>query len=157
MNMRDEDTIDWIDGLTDKERDTMSEQTMRSRVVRLLAPLDGMAVENPVRPGTPDINYIPGWIECKWMRAWPKNADVAPVLMPHFTKQQRIWLKRRVRAGGEAWLMLQVRREWLIFRGDIAAKIVGYANKPELIVSAARYWENGLVEKELLSWLITPV
>ncbi len=131
----------------------MAERDMRGRVVRELRDLDAIAVENPARPGTPDVNFIPGWLELKWLRDWPKGADRNPVLVPHFTQQQRIWLKRRVRKGGCAYLLLQVKREWLLLRGDVAAEMLGYANRKELIVAATAYWDTGLRDGELLKCL----
>ncbi|MCK5639572.1 MAG: hypothetical protein KAJ19_02200 [Gammaproteobacteria bacterium] len=126
----------------------MSEQTMRSKVVRMLKPLDGLAVENPVYPGTPDVNYIGGWIELKWMRRWKKNAWNNPVLIPHYTQQQRSWLRRRYNRGGRAFLLLQVGREWLLFVTP-NAQMVGKVTRQELYDLAHYRWENGLKAEEL--------
>lgn len=126
---------------------------MRGRGVRELKPLDAMPVENSVRPGTPDINCARGWIECKWLRRWPKNCDTSPVLLDHFTPQQRIWLSRRWETGGGAWLLFQVGHEWLLFTGDVAAKHVGRATRPELRELACEHWPKGLVKGELAACL----
>ena len=48
---------------------------MRGRLTKALRSLHAVAVENPVHPGTPDINYSEGWIEAKWLRAWPRKPE----------------------------------------------------------------------------------
>ena len=125
---------------------------MRTRLIRIMKPLHAIPVENPAQPGTPDINYIDGWIECKWLRSWPKKKN-SPVTITHFTQRQRIWLKKRVAHGGNCWLFLQCGRQWLIFDGRVAAEIVGKVPRYELFRNAIRYWRVGLNEEELVSWL----
>jgi hypothetical protein len=127
----------------------MSEQTMRNRVVKALKPLDARSVENRVGPGTPDVNYIGGWVELKWMKRWPKNADTSPVLLDHFTPQQRAWLRLRWKRGGRAYLLLQVGKEWLLFEGPWAAANLGRVTRPELRKGAIGSWMNGLKAQEL--------
>jgi len=131
----------------------LSEQTMRQRVIGILKELDAFSVENIVRPGTPDINFIPGWLELKWLREWPGNADKSPVLIPHFTLQQRSFLRQRSRAEGSCWVLLQVGREWILLDGWIAAKWLGKATRKELIRMSTKYWGQGLKDKELLACL----
>jgi hypothetical protein len=131
----------------------MSEQTMRQRVVRCLREWDAISVENPAYPGTPDVNYREGWIELKCMRRWPRNADTSPVLIDHFTPQQRVWLARRSRKGGNVHLMLQVGQEFLLFEGAVAAAVVGKATRPELYANTVRHWGKGLNEKEFRACL----
>lgn len=114
--------------------------------------LDAVRVENPAGPGTPDVNYIEGWIENKWVRRWPKRADTV-VRLDHFTPQQRVWLLRRSQRGGRVHLLLKVEETWLLFRGDVAAEVVGRANKAQLHGAAIRVWSRGLVEKELIECL----
>lgn len=126
---------------------------MRGRVVRALRSLDAVAVENPAYPGTPDVNYIGGWLELKWLRRWPENADTDPVLIRHFTQQQRVWLSRRCRRGGRAWLLLQVGQEYLLFDGEMAAEVVGRAPRGALLRSACKYWPRGLRSSELVECL----
>ena len=94
---------------------------MRQRIVKMLtdAGLDAISVENPAYPGTPDINYVGGWLELKWIEDWPKRATT-PVVIPHFTPQQRVWAIRRSRVDPNGiWLILEVGRpkQWLLFRG----------------------------------------
>jgi hypothetical protein len=122
---------------------------MRQRVVRALRVLDPMSVENKVRPGTPDVECIAGWLELKWLRRWPQNAEASPVLIPHFTPQQRVWLRRRWIRGGAAYVLLKVSDEWLLFDGLTASQILGRATQPELRERAYRQWKPKLIDKEL--------
>lgn len=127
----------------------MSEKGMRRRVVKALKPLDAVSVENSVYAGTPDVNYAEGWLELKWVRSWPKNRDT-PLRVPHFTQQQKLWLTRRWRSGGAAYLLLKVSRDWLLFDGPTAAKVLGTSTRQELRENALRVWPRGLAEKELV-------
>ncbi len=109
----------------------------RLRPILITAKLDPVRVENPIHPGTPDVNTILGWIELKSIAAWPSR-ETSLVQLKHFTSQQRVWLYRRWKyAPGTTHLLLEVRAEGqcLLFDGDIAAKVVGRA-------SAARHLAN---------------
>lgn len=130
----------------------MSEKTQRRRIVRALSKLDALAVENPLMSGTPDVNYVHGWIELKWMRTWAPN-DKLPFRINHFTDKQRRWLLRRWQKGGDTWLMLQVGSQWLLFDGPTAAKYVGHVTEKELKRLAIKYWDQGLIDKELFAYL----
>lgn len=125
----------------------MSEKTQRRRVVKALRPLDAISVENPVYPGTPDVNYIEGWIELKWLRAWPKRDG--EVRVDHFTPGQREWIRRRWKRGGAVWVLLQVGREWILLDGDTAARHLGYVDRDTLHRLATASWKNGLKDGEL--------
>lgn len=109
----------------------MSEKDMRQRVIKALKPLDAFSVENPCRPGTPDVNYVEGWIELKWLEKWPVR-EATIVRIEHFTPQQRVFLMRRWRKGGNVYLLLQVKDEWLLFDGDVAAEWVGTVDRSTL-------------------------
>lgn len=117
----------------------MSERTMSIRVSRALRPLDPLRVENTAHPGFPDISYIDGLLENKWVREWPVNPHT-PVHVAHFTPQQRITLRRRWRMGGRAYLLLQVGPDWLLFNGEQAAEFVGRATKATLYREATMTW-----------------
>lgn len=131
----------------------MSESTMRGKLVRALRGLDAVAVENPACPGTPDVNYVGGWIECKWLRHWPQQAET-PVRLPHpVTPQQRIWLLRRTARGGLCWVMLQCKNEWLLFKGDVAADNLGSVTLERLREIAVWRSTSGLAPKRLEQFL----
>src|SRR3546814_13417930 len=93
----------------------MSESRLRGNIVKALRCWDAVVVENPVCPGTPDVNYIDGWLELKFLPKWPRVPSTNPILIRHYTAQQRIWLRRRWLRGGRSHLLLQVGREWLVF------------------------------------------
>lgn len=128
----------------------MSESDLRRKIVSILKPLDAVSVENPAYPGTPDVNFIEGWVELKWLRSWPKREKTI-VTIEHFTQQQRVWLLRRWKKGGNVYLLLQVRREWLLFTGETAAKIIGKKDRLGLIEAAKNYWSGQLPENEFIS------
>lgn len=121
---------------------------MRSRVTHALKPLDAMAVENSVQPGTPDVEFIGGWIELKSVDRPVREGTVVQV--PHFTPLQRLWLKRRCDRGGKAWLLLRIGTDWLLFDGRVAAAKLGCSTFPELLRAAIVLWPSAPSEESLL-------
>lgn len=132
----------------------MSEATMSRNVCDAIRRLDPQRVENrTVGPGTPDVNYLLGWIENKWLRMWPQNADTHAVKLDHdLEREQRVWLRQRWRMGGDCWVLLQVGRDWLLFTGEKGAEFVGRATRPVLYANAERTW-CPLNKTELVSFL----
>lgn len=126
---------------------------MRQALVDAMRPLDPISVENSAYPGTPDINYADGWIECKELKSWPVRPDTI-VRVDCFTQQQRVWLSRRVAAGGLTWLMLKVGQEWLLFSGNVAATMVGRVCRRQLEQVALRCWPSRKeMQKEIVECL----
>lgn len=131
----------------------MSEKETRQTVVKALRRLDAHSVENRVGIGTPDLTYAFGWIELKCLDKWPVR-PATPVALPHdFTKEQRIWARRRWAAGGEVYLLLQAEHEYLLFDGPMAADLIGKATKAELRASALLIWGRKAVEQDLAGFL----
>lgn len=120
---------------------------MRARVIKALRSLDAVAVENSARPGTPDVNFVEGWCELKDVEKWPRNV-YTPLRVRHFTPQQRIWLARRYKKGGNVWLLLRVQHDWLLFDGHTAAEHLGLRTRAELTALATRVWHKRLDEHE---------
>lgn len=125
---------------------------MSHLVMNAIRHLDPIRVENPAHPGTPDINFcgpnwvpflppIEGWIELKEIASWPCRASTI-VRMEHFTNQQRIWLERRWRHSGAAWLLVKVDQTWLLFSGETGARVAGRVVREELEAAATKVWRN---------------
>lgn len=125
---------------------------MRRRVVKALRPLHAISIENGAGAGTPDVNYTGGWLELKSMAEWPSD-PINVLEVPHFTAQQRLWLRKRHLAGGRVHMLLKVANDWLLIEGWHAAVHVGKSNRAMLIDVAERAWVGGLKEKELLEAL----
>lgn len=125
----------------------MSERSQRTLVVKALNARgqNAIPVENPAFPGTPDVNYIGGWIELKWIEEWPKRNDTV-VRIDHYTPQQRVFAIRRRLAGGTCWLLLQCRREWLLFDSAVAATHINGSTRTELTEVAEHVSFEGLKE-----------
>lgn len=109
----------------------MSEADLQGKVLRQLWFYHAIPVENPKKIGTPDIAFIHGWIECKYLDDYPVRKGTI-VRIEHFTGQQRLWLMKHSSLGGNCFLWLQVGKEQLIFHGWYAAKHVGRVTAHEL-------------------------
>lgn len=125
---------------------------MRQRVIKALKPLDAISVENYARPGTPDVNYIEGVIELKWKKKWPVRPTTI-IRCAHFTPQQKVMLARRWHKGGNAYLLSQIDQDWLLFSGDVAAKIYGKSNRAELEEAALAVWHRPNLREDLTPML----
>lgn len=127
----------------------MIEAKMRQIVIKALSGLDAMSVENSVRPGTPDVNYIGGWVELKVLEHWPVRPSTK-LKVPCFTPQQRVWLSRRWLRGGAAYFLILINKDWLLFDGDIAGRFVGRDfDKNEMIEHSRMYCEGALQKANL--------
>lgn len=123
------------------------------------ASLDPVRVENSAYPGTPDVNFVDGWMELKYIRAWPKR-DRTFLSIDHYTASQRVWIKRRAKKGGRVFLLLKVgKKEWYLFRGGAAtdALYTGEVNRKNARMIADKYWLNGIDKSELVFELIKPL
>lgn len=135
----------------------MSEAGMRSYLVKKLQSLDAVPIESRTTGiGIPDVNCTCGWIECKWLRSWPKNCQSSPVKFQHdLTKEQQIWLWRRVRRGGRAYVMAKVSREWFLWDGHIFKEhgLWNSMTKAEMINWSRLHFSDGLDSKRLIAFL----
>jgi hypothetical protein len=132
---------------------------MRQRVVKALKSLHAISVENPCRPGTPDLNYggpRSGWIELKWESKWPVRPTTPLRLTSDFSPQQRIFAIKRTMSGGRSHFLLQVGQDWLLLEGETAAKIVGTACRAELEAAAIQRWHGAEMEERILKWCLDP-
>lgn len=116
---------------------------------------DWVRVENPASPGTPDVNYCwvdqstpaphyqprhEGWMELKIIAKLPAEGRIFRV--PHFRPEQRVWIERRSRAGGNVWMLVRVREPalWILLSGAF----VKYVN----VVTVARLKQYATVWSE---------
>lgn len=127
-----------------------SEGNQRRTLAKRLSHLDFRAIENHMVKGTPDGNYIEGWMELKYLDDWPARAHT-PVVLSRFTKEQKLWLARRWRRGGRAFLTIQVNLEWLVIAG-VDVKPVGLLPRKELCSLALLHtpeWDPVLFENTI--------
>lgn len=126
---------------------------MRGRVIRALKDLNAIPVENPALPGTPDVNYVEGWIELKWLPEWPVRADTI-VRVETYTPQQRAWHIRRRLAGGKTWMLIHAGPDWVLLDGATAAMQLGQCTRAELLQLAIAHTERrSPTPEELVRWI----
>lgn len=125
-----------------------SEAKKRADLVKLMRPWHAIPVENPAKPGTPDLNFTFGWIELKYLRNWPRLAETV-VRIETYTPQQRNFARARAEAGGKVWFMLVVGNEWLLFRGEDAAEHIGSLTAEGLYDLAVGAWTRMPKREEL--------
>jgi len=131
----------------------MSEAALWNMIRKPLRPLDPQRIENRVGKGTPDVNYIGGWIELKQQDNWPKRPTTKVRLDHDLTKEQRIWLRRREKKGGTAYVLLQVSRDYLLLSGGDAASLIGEATQAELREAAIHVWTSATLKENILECL----
>lgn len=101
-----------------------------------------MRVENPLLPGTPDVECSLGWIELKQAPKWPGGNG--PLKLKHFSADQKVWLNRRHKHNGRAWVLLHVQGDFLLIRGDVASSMLGRVGRDDLIAAAQCHWVGSL-------------
>jgi hypothetical protein len=107
----------------------------------LLAGLDPVRIENTCEQGTPDVNYIHGWIELKVVKKWPKR-EMTALQIPHYTEHQKAWARRRHEAGGQVWFLLKIEEEWLLIYGVSAAHAIGELPRNALYRICTARWSS---------------
>ena len=136
----------------------MNEATLRNYIRKGLRDKGVLTThhEDALNSGIPDLSYsgggVHGWIELKWLEAWPKRADTI-VRIPHYTKEQKHFLLTRGRAGGHCWLLLRVGRHHLLFNNE-RVQDVGSSNYPWLR-AAATLEADGRIDFEQLTRILT--
>lgn len=130
----------------------MLESAMRQIVVRSLRSLDALSVENLVGAGTPDVNYIGGWIELKVLKQWPKRVGTC-IKVPCFTPQQRVWLQKRWMRGGDVFFLILINTDWLLFDGRTAGESIGRLNKEQMIDRSLMFSEGRFDQRALFKVL----
>jgi len=114
--------------------------------------------EDKLALGVADVSFAcggrHGWMELKQADAWPARPDTV-LRLPHFTTDQRLWLRTKGKAAGNTWLMLNVGdagREWLLFSWA-ALDVVGTSPRAKLYDFAVLRSSRGLPAAELATLL----
>lgn len=141
----------------------MSERNTWRLVRDRLAPFGRLTrIENRCDRGTPDTVYTlrygaaaaarTGWIEFKTLDHWPARPETA-VRIEHLTLEQVTFLEEETRAGGRAWLLVQVEDEYLLL-GSVAARAIydGKMTRDKMMV-AARVHGVGFPVRRMLAEL----
>lgn len=119
------------------------------RPIMIAARMDPIRVENDLGTGTPDVNYVFGWVELKYLRNWPKRSTTK-VRLDHYTPQQRAWAIKRSAFQGKVYFLLRVcESEWILYEGSRAAMLVGTLTRDELVKKADAYWTRLPTSEEL--------
>ena len=104
-------------------------------------------IENLIGIGTPDVNLCykgrEAWVELKLLREFPKRPTTT-VKIPHFKAEQLYYLQQRTKAGGRAWLFVQVQGEgYFLFHPDQAAQIFrGELTQEDWWMEAHKAWSG---------------
>lgn len=90
---------------------------------RALAPFGRLIrIESPITPGIPDVYYrlrgVGGWVELKEHDGWPARPGTA-LRLPHLRLEQVIWLEAERAAGGMAFLLLQIGRDYVLLEPNV--------------------------------------
>ena len=135
----------------------MNEATLRNYVRKGLHAKGVLTThhEDMLNAGILDLSYsgggVHGWVELKWLEAWPKREDTI-VRIPHYTKEQKYFLLTRGRAGGRCWLLLRVGKQHLLFDHEGAQK-VGTVNHAHTAALSFTAWP-GFIEFEQLTRIL---
>lgn len=125
----------------------MSESSFRSTFCKKLVSIDARPIENVLGAGTPDVNFIEGMIELKFLKEWPKK-PATPVKFHRLSSAQKVWIGRRWHRGGNVWLLARIASDYLLFRGKDVQPL-NTLNRQELMDHALKVWNRQLNWKEL--------
>lgn len=129
----------------------MSESKLSAKILKTLKHLDAIPVDNPRKPGTPDVNYVEGWLELKYLKEWPKRS-ITIVRIPTWTPQQGIRHYLRNLAGGNSKVLLQVGTEYLLFQGSTAYMFFNEVMRSQMYLLAIKVWDR-YPDKDLCEYL----
>lgn len=101
-------------------------------------------VENLLGSGMADVNYCiegsEGWIENKFLKKYPARPGT-PVKIK-WQPEQRPWLISQTRAGGRAFVLIQVDKDYFLYNADSRINLIGTMNKAQLWANATCVWER---------------
>ncbi|HPY64449.1 MAG TPA: hypothetical protein PK953_04695 [Smithellaceae bacterium] len=140
----------------------MSEKTLW-KVVQAGLKKDGrlalQRLEDRYSSGVPDVLFatktkIPlcpprvGLLELKFVPCYPKRPET-PVRVPSFTPIQRAWLRLFGAASVGVFVLVQVDKDYYLFKGPFAADRLGDMTAEEMKKTASACWKKTLIFSEL--------
>lgn len=100
--------------------------------------------------GIPDVSYgwngVHGWIELKFYPKWKKK-DCDHINT--WTKEQRLWLRKRQKAGGHCFLFVKIEKDYLLFGEDGIDQLLELYSKKVLLQVALKHWHGSINIDEL--------
>jgi hypothetical protein len=132
----------------------MSESSKLWKVINKTACSEWLRIENRLQKGIPDCLVLSpcgkrvSWVEGKYRASWPSNSHTSTDL--GLTNEQVFFLKRWVRKGGRAWLLVRVEDDFFLIHGSLVEKRL---TKAAWKARATRVWRGQIDVAELESLL----
>jgi hypothetical protein len=100
--------------------------------------------EDKLNLGIADVSFVNndgrhGWIELKHEHEWPARESTI-VRLKRYTEAQRIFLRDKGEAGGNAWLLVKIGRDVLLFDWKVAQRVGIDLTKDGMIAHATAFW-----------------
>jgi len=125
----------------------MSEQALWKNLRKKMVPefwYEATRHEDKLQGGIADVSFVTsiddtydgehGWMELKKVELLPVRPSTI-VRIPHYTAEQRAFLRGKGQHAGNAWLLLQAERDYLLFDWSRAQE-VGTLNTADLYAEA---------------------
>ena len=124
-----------------------SERALWGTMRRTLAPFGRLVrVESPITPGIPDVYYclrgVSGWVELKEHDAWPVRPGT-PLRLRHLRLDQVVWLEGERAAGGSAFMLLQIGRDYLLLDAPVVRGVFRRELTRAAVTAAAVVYAQG--------------
>jgi hypothetical protein len=133
--------------------ETAMRKSVRDKALKEHPTSDWCRLESWVGIGVPDINWcVDGmelWIEGKCIppEAMPKRTTTA--LHIGLRPEQRLWLEKRQRAGGNVCVLALLGKEWFIFRENFGA-LLEKQTLEDLRMISTHHWTGPFDVQKLL-------
>jgi len=139
----------------------MSEKNMWRNVRKKMVPSfwsEATRHEDAYQRGIADVSFVlrrdidnefgvHGWMELKYRGMAPiRTSTICKI--PHYSDDQRVWLKQKGEAGGMTFLLLQLGRSFLLF-DHVTCQDVGRITSLELYETANWVSHDGLCARGL--------
>ena len=118
-------------------------------------------VETGCAVGVPDVAYsvkwkrrkAGGWIELKRVKEYPKRSSTV-IRLTKFTKEQKLFIRLHGRITKNAFLLVQVERDWYLFDHIHIDKIGETATRSDWELYAVNFWIGGCNFEQLFKEMV---